>query len=142
MARRVIWGMLLGGGIGLVVSASVVVALFGYQIVVIDQTAVDKVRDLRRLWLFLPRGLIAGLFVGALGGLVAKLPAHQIPISLGMAMVTAGACGGRLVSVQWARAKGTSEPSIFPTLAGALLAAVLVLAHRLWLHGHHPPPSR
>lgn len=139
LVRRVIWGALFGGALGAFGATITTVGLYGYQIALVDRTDVDRVRDFRRLSLFLPRSVIAGFSVGVLGGLVASIPAHRISIPLAIAWVATGACAGRLISIPPAQTKGTGEISILPTIVGGFLAAALLLAYGIWHRRQHPP---
>lgn len=129
-SRRVVWGTLFGGGLGALAALLLALGIWGYQIIAVDCTPVDRARDLERLSSFLPKALIAGSSVGVAGGLVGSI--YKISIPLAIAWIGLGACVGRIISLSHTQAKETNDVSLGPTIVAGIVAAVILTAYGIW----------
>jgi hypothetical protein len=126
--RRGLKGAILGASFAAAVAVIVTTSLFGFQIVVIDDP-LDRARDLSHLADVLRITVTAGLAVGALAGLVAKLPRKGVRMLTSISIVAGCAVLTRLFSAAQPRFKGSPEPSYLPAIVGALVASVFVLVY-------------
>jgi hypothetical protein len=133
---QILWRGLRGAVVGASITAAVAVTatalLFGFQIMAFDRyDAVDRERDLKHMMEVLPLVALAGVLVGGVGGLVAKLPARGIGMLTSISVVGGCAVLARLPTIAQPRYTGTSEPSYIPVVIAALVGASLVLVYEI-----------
>ncbi len=119
MFWRGLSGALLGACTCAAVAASATVLLSGLPILLFDREApADRMGDVKRLIEFLPTAAMAGLIVGGVGGLAAKLPPRGLRLVTSIGIVAGCALLARLPSTLQPRQKGSREPSYVPSVVG------------------------
>ena len=124
-------GAMVGAGIAGIVALAVPILLLGFVRLVFDVHPNDRADDLERLRLFLPLAALVGSFVGAIGGLAARLPRKGVRMLTSISIVAGCAALARLPIAAQPRYKGSPEPSYVPVILAALLGGVIVLTYGL-----------
>jgi hypothetical protein len=127
--RRGFRGATVGASIAGIIAVAVAGLLFGFQLLLDIHNPTALASDLDRLRRFLPLAALAGLFVGATGGLAARLPQKGVRMLKSIAIVAGCAMIARLVVAVQPRYKGSPEPSYMPVILAALLGGVIVLVY-------------
>ncbi len=128
MLWRGMGGAVLGAGIAALSAVAITALLLGFQVVVLDAHDLrDRTEDAERLGKALPMAIFAGIVVGAIGGLAAKLPRKGLAMLPSLSIVAACAVITRLPVLALPRYKGSPEPSWIPALVAALVGGMIVL---------------